>query len=374
MSDWIGRGGPSFPRDVTPAFREALAARTPQVWVTPVLILANAVVHVAMALRGADPWSTSSTDAIAWGANYAHLTLGGQWWRLLTSAFVHFGTPHLVLNMVVLWSVGYLVEALVGNVGFLIAYLLAAVVGSIASLSWNPYAVAAGASGAVFGVYGVLLAYLVRARESVPPELVRRLGRGAVLFVVLNLALGLAIKNVDLADHLGGLAAGFCAGLVLARPLAWRTRPLDALFRALVLGSVGIGAVVATAKLSATPVDLRAEMEKAGEVQDTVRTRYLVAMMRYNAQAMTRADFSRALDEDIRPMLRDQRDRLRSVGRLRGEQRTWVERTSTNLDLEERSLALLGEAIRTQDPEAFGKAKELMDRAKSDAVAERRVN
>ena len=322
-----------------------------------------------MAIRGADPWSTSSADAIKWGANYGHLTLGGEWWRLLTSAFVHFGTPHLVLNMVVLWSVGYLVEGLIGNVGFFVTYLLAAVLGSIASLTWNPYAVAAGASGAVFGVYGILLAYLVRARGSIPKELVRRLSRGAGLFVLLNLALGFAIKNIDVADHLGGLIAGFGGGLLFARPLGRRGSPLDVGIRTLALGVVGSVAVAAAVRLSPTPVDLTEEMAEAHDVQDTVRIRYIGAMMRHDAKTMTDGEFSRFLDNDIRPLLRKQVDRLRSPHRLRGAQKDRVRNMSTNLDLIEHSFALLSEAVRNQDVQTFEKAKEFMDKANSIADA-----
>jgi membrane associated rhomboid family serine protease len=369
MPDRIGRWGPRYPKEVTPEFRETLASRTPHIWVTPALLWANSLVHAAMAIGGADPWSTSSTDAIKWGANYGHLTLGGQWWRLLTSAFVHFGTPHLVLNMVVLWSVGYLVEALIGNVGFLVTYMLAAVLGSIASLAWNPYAVAAGASGAVFGVYGILLAYLVRARESVPKELVRRLVRGAGLFVLLNLALGLAIKNIDVADHLGGLVAGFGGGLLFARPLDKRGSSLDAGLRALALGLLGSFAVVATVKLSLTPIDLTKEMAEVRDVQGTVRSRYVGALIHHSAKTMTDGEFSRFLDNDMRPLLRKHVDRLKSLQRLRGTQKDRVRNMSTNLDLVEHSFALLSEAVRNQDVQTFENAKELMDKANAIAAA-----
>jgi rhomboid protease GluP len=150
---------------------------------------------------------------------FGPLVLGGEWWRLLTATFVHVGAVHLAMNMYVLWDAGRLMERVFGNAGFLVLYLAAGLCGSVASVAWHPMTVSAGASGSVFGVYGGLLGFLLRQRTSIPREVLQRLGRGGLVFVGLNVMIGLSVKGIDMAAHMGGLAGGFVGGLVLAHPL-----------------------------------------------------------------------------------------------------------------------------------------------------------
>ena len=96
---------------------------------------------------------------LEWGANFGPKTMDGQWWRLFTSMFLHFGIIHIGFNMWVLWNVGRLVERLVGNFGFALLYVVSGLLGSVASLAWNPTTISAGASGAVFGVVGALIGF-----------------------------------------------------------------------------------------------------------------------------------------------------------------------------------------------------------------------
>src|SRR6476659_491979 len=106
------RWEPPFPKGVDPALQRALLARTPRAWVTPALLWGSILPFVAMTFRGVDPWSPATDDIVRWGGNYGPLTLGGQWWRVLTTAFTHYGSRHLALNMSVLWLVGFFVERL----------------------------------------------------------------------------------------------------------------------------------------------------------------------------------------------------------------------------------------------------------------------
>ena len=107
-------------------------------------------------------------DMLNWGADFGPKTLNGQWWRTVTCMFLHFGIIHLGFNMWVLWDLGQLVERLVGNVGFLVLYFASGIAGSLASLAWQPLAISAGASGAVFGVAGALLGLIAFRHDSVP--------------------------------------------------------------------------------------------------------------------------------------------------------------------------------------------------------------
>jgi rhomboid protease GluP len=185
--------------------------------VTASIIAVNAVVFVGMVATGVSPTSPTPMDLFKWGADFGPATvIGGQWWRLISSAFLHVGFLHIALNMYVLWRAGALAERLFGRAAFLALYLFAAVGGSLASLLWSPFSVTAGASGAIFGVYGALFALSRVARDAWPSEAVAGLQKGAVGFVLYNVMFGMAMPNVSNSAHLGGLATGIIAGWLLA--------------------------------------------------------------------------------------------------------------------------------------------------------------
>ncbi|MGI8981607.1 MAG: rhomboid family intramembrane serine protease [Pirellulaceae bacterium] len=214
----------SPPRNRNAEFARLLVELTPRVYVTPVLIGVNVLVFVAMALSGVSLTSPAIADLLLWGANFGPKALAGEWWRLLTCMFIHIGIVHILLNMWVLYSAGPLVERMVGNVGFLLMYLTAGLCGSVASLFWNPVVVSAGASGAVFGVFGCLLALVLRGKGSIPTETLKHLRSSGFSFLVINLVFGMMMPNIGMAAHLGGLAGGFLCGLVLSHPFSSATR------------------------------------------------------------------------------------------------------------------------------------------------------
>lgn len=196
-----------------------LHAATPRVVVTPALVGFNVVVFIFMLAMGVAVFGGRAEDYLRFGANFAPLTSGGEWWRLVTCTFVHFGIVHLAFNMWALWDSGQLTERLFGSAWFFAIYLFAGVAGSLASMLWNAQAISVGASGAVFGVIGALLAYLVRERGSIPPAMMNRLRISTSIFVTYSLFYGFAASGIDNAAHLGGLAAGFVMGFIGARPL-----------------------------------------------------------------------------------------------------------------------------------------------------------
>jgi rhomboid protease GluP len=221
-------------------FASAMAALGRRWYVTPSIIAINVAVFVVMWLAGADFFNPSSSIAIRFGSNLGPLTWTGEEWRLLTSAFLHFGIIHITLNMYALFQGGALVERLYGSSRFALIYLLAAVAGSVASGWWNPLRDSAGASGAIFGVYGALLAFLVIRRTDIPPRLLKRIGSSALLFCLYSLAYGWANTFIDNACHIGGLLAGFLSGLILARPFnaeaRERAQPARLLIAAVAIG------------------------------------------------------------------------------------------------------------------------------------------
>jgi len=156
---------------------------------------------------------------LVFGANFAPLTTAGEWWRLFASTFVHFGIVHLAFTMWALWDSGRLAERLFGPAAFAALYVFAGLAGSSASMFWNQETISGGASGAVFGVFGALLAYMTVERGSVPAAALNRIRISSSSFVVYALFYGFAHAGIDNAAHAGGLAGGFMMGLILARPL-----------------------------------------------------------------------------------------------------------------------------------------------------------
>ena len=133
--------------------------------------------------------------------------------------FLHFGIIHVGMNMFVLWQGGPLVERLFGNFAFFVIYIFSGLIGSFVSLYAHPMSVAAGASGAVFGVYGALLGFLVVQRGTVPPALLQSLFKAAGMFVVYNIIFGVAASGIDMYAHGGGLIGGLLLGMLLSRKL-----------------------------------------------------------------------------------------------------------------------------------------------------------
>jgi rhomboid protease GluP len=208
------------------------------------LVILNCLVFIATVFAGSGVLEPNSKILIQWGTNYGPLTLDGEWWRLFTSTFLHFGILHLLLNMWALWSLGTLTERFFGSVHYLLLYLFAGMCGSIASLLWDPGVNSAGASGAIFGVIGGLLAFMVNPQTRMPPSVVSAQRNSALVFIAYNFFNGFSHAGIDNAAHVGGLIGGFSMGWCLARPL-------DRLERAnpgprLLLGVlIGIAALIA---------------------------------------------------------------------------------------------------------------------------------
>ncbi|WP_180754437.1 rhomboid family intramembrane serine protease [Hymenobacter sp. DG01] len=186
--------------------------------VAPLLLWLNVLVYLALAATGAGAWHPTGPDLVRWGSNFSPLTLPNQPWRLLTSCFLHGGPAHLLLNMASLVFLGLLTEGLVGGRRLLTAYLLSGIGGSLLSWFWHTQGLnSVGASGAIFGLYGLLLATLLRR-----PAAFTRPERYTVLLFVLyllagSLASGLQAHTTDNAAHVGGLLTGFLLGLLFSR-------------------------------------------------------------------------------------------------------------------------------------------------------------
>jgi len=217
-----GNGALAAPRATTGApaaqyqFRKELDFVTQHAYATYGLIAANVLVFGMMCLSGVSPKDPTINGLMAWGADFAPSTLGGQWWRLFSSLFVHIGAFHLLCNMLALVPAGRPLERLVGSANFLLIYLVAGLGGSLWALYWSPLILSAGASGAVFGVYGALGALVFMRGRAMPPDLVAALKKSVYSFVVYNAVYSLR-PGISLAAHAGGLVVGFALGLLVAR-------------------------------------------------------------------------------------------------------------------------------------------------------------
>jgi len=204
-------------------FTRRLIAQSPKTPVTYAIIAINVLVFIATLIAGADWLRPTPAVQIAWGSNFGPYTSDGEWWRLVTSLFIHFGIAHVAANMIALAYFGPLVERLYGSVNYLFLYLFAGVGGSIASIAWHPDVNSAGASGAIFGLLGALLAALLvaqwRGGDAFPGDILRPIGRWALLFLGWNLYAGFTGKGIDYAGHIGGLTTGFLMGLTATHPV-----------------------------------------------------------------------------------------------------------------------------------------------------------
>ncbi len=178
---------------------------------TPILIVINIVIYGLMVASGVDPFEPDGGDLISWGSNTQFYTLDGEWWRLITSCFVHIGMLHLLFNMYALAFIGLNLESIIGSIGFFVAYLLAGIAGSLGSVWWHDLTNSAGASGAIFGLLGLFALLLMT--NVIPKKIRKNLLISVMVFIGYSLLFGLR-GNIDNAAHIGGLAGGTLLGMI----------------------------------------------------------------------------------------------------------------------------------------------------------------
>jgi rhomboid protease GluP len=182
---------------------------------TQVIVGINVLVFIGMLLAGVSPLSPRPMQLVMWGANYAPLSLGSQPWRMLASNYVHIGIIHIFFNMWCLWNLGQLAERIFDRWSYLLVYTASGIAGSLASLWWHPQGIGAGASGAIFGLAGGLIAVLYLGKLPIAKEALKPTLRSLMMFAAYNLFFGL-VPGIDNSAHLGGLFAGLAIGAVLA--------------------------------------------------------------------------------------------------------------------------------------------------------------
>jgi rhomboid protease GluP len=183
--------------------------------VTYLLLAAIAAVFLAETVLGG---SRNTQVLVLLGANVPRLVEAGQWWRLVASTFLHVGLLHLLFNGWALYQLGQLFEVWMGSVWMTVVYFASGIAGSAASVLFlsNPNTVSAGASGAIFGLLGALIAFLLRRHQRLTPA-AKSLLLQLAFWAVLNVILGFNLAGIDDDAHLGGCLAGLLFG--------WGLRP-----------------------------------------------------------------------------------------------------------------------------------------------------
>jgi len=200
-------GKPQGVRAVTKGARRGVFEGTGAV-VTKALLALNVLVYIITAVQGNGINSPGGRLFIKW-VLYGPAVANGDWWRLITSAFLHANLIHIAFNMYFLWFVGTAVEAALGRGRFLAVYLISGLAGSAGALVFTPTSPTVGASGALFGLLGAALV-LERQRNYV-------LGGSAAALILINLILSFSLSNISVGGHIGGLIGGILCALVLSR-------------------------------------------------------------------------------------------------------------------------------------------------------------
>jgi membrane associated rhomboid family serine protease/Flp pilus assembly protein TadD len=261
----------------------------PAIGLTQIIFGINAAVFLGMALAGSTIMEFPISESIQWGANAGALTFSGEWWRLLTNIFIHGGIIHIAFNMWCLWNLGALCESLYGRWTYAGVYLICGVGASLASAAWNPYRASVGASGAIFGLAGALIAAFKLGEFSVPRAALSGTLRSLGAFVVYNLVFGFALPGIDNTAHIGGLVTGLIVGALIALVAPYQDRPLRrvAVFLVMVVALAGVG--VGAAHHYGFP--LRLGRTHLGQAENSPGTLAAQAMARLQDIVRQRPDF-----------------------------------------------------------------------------------
>ena len=286
---------------------------------TAALLAGNLAVFVAMLAHGAGLWHAPNDVQLAWGANFGPATRDGEWWRLGTAMFVHFGLLHLAVNMWALWDSCRFVERLYGHGRFLAIYGAGGMAGNLFSLlAHGDRAVSGGASGAIFSAYGALLVWLWRERRQVHPVEFRWLFGGAAAFAAATIAMGLLIPGIDNAAHLGGLVCGALAGRALARPISAQS-PAPGVGR-WVAAAAFLGVVIALGAALPAPAYRWHEEQKARtEIREfladdrRIAERWRTILETRNAQGVSFEELAARIESDVTSEYRDSFEQLSAL-------------------------------------------------------------
>ena len=182
--------------------------------VTMIIIAINVVLYIITAIMSKNILDINAYVLLYMGGNYGALVSKGQVWRLLTCAFLHGGLIHILCNMYALYAIGPQVEILFGRVKDIIIYFFSAIGGSLLSFTCSPNNLSIGASGAIFGLFGAMVVFVLKYKDRIPKKVLNNLFG----VIILNLLIGFNLQGIDNFGHIGGLLAGaLVAFLILTK-------------------------------------------------------------------------------------------------------------------------------------------------------------
>lgn len=287
--------------------------------VTNVIIALNVAVFVIMAGFLGAGWIEPDTKSyIIYGANNGAATTDGEWWRLVTSMFMHYGLVHLLFNMWALFQSGRLVEPLLGRSLFALTYLACGLGGGLLSIYWHGDKMwSAGASGAIFGIFGALLGHFLREKHAIPRSVFQPIMKSTLIFAGYNLVYGMANSSIDNAAHIGGFLTGILLGWVTAMPpdagqraSQWPAKMAQAL--AVTALIVGVG-VVKAPRFDYSPRDeLAWDQAVAGidTAEPPLIERQNAALVRWEQSRGNGAELGDLIDHEVIPFYQRFVDRM----------------------------------------------------------------
>jgi membrane associated rhomboid family serine protease len=328
-------------RAASAPFFDLLRERTRWVVVTPALIALNAGIFLGM-LFGSGKMSDSST-LLNWGASFGPRTTNGEWWRLVAMMFVQPGMLRLIVGMIGLLQVGLIAERLVGRLALAMVYLASGLFANLVGLSAHPIAVEYGATGAILGVYGLLLSTTIwgLVRHSplkMPRPVVVRMAPAALWF----LAYTLLADDIDRSAALTGLAVGMCYGLVWGRRGSDRKTPI---YRV----AVATGATAAIAVFFSVPLrgvaDVRPEIARIVAMEARLAALYDTAVGRFKAGRIQVEALTSMIDRTIVPEMRAEDLRVKALDGVPREHQPLVAAAQDYLRLRDESWRLRAEGL-----------------------------
>jgi membrane associated rhomboid family serine protease len=339
-------------------FDEALRDRARWVAATPALAALSVVVFFCMLIA---PGALSDPETLVrWGGSFGPRTTNGEWWRLITAMFVHGSFFQLLVNVAALVQMGLIAERLFGRLSFASLYLAAGLTSSVVSLSMHPLGVATGASGSVWGVFGLYVTWLIagtirRSPLTVPLTTILMTCPAVGLFVIYSMAAGF-----DGRAEMAGLVVGVVYGLVLAKDAGERTPPL--LRAAATMGAIVLMAVPVTVPLRGL-TDVRPELERVAAIEHRTVGTYDSAVRHFTKGEIPIRELAELIDRTILPELQQARARLKQLAGVPREHEPMVAAAAEYLTLRERSWRVRADALRRVNKATLRQADEMEDAA-----------
>ncbi len=324
-------------------FREALRARTRWVVVTPAILGAVTAIFV---LRLFAAGSLDDPEALlSWGASVGPRTSNGEWWRLVTMTFVHAGLLHLLVNIIGLAQLGLMLERLVGPFAIAGGFVAAGVFAGLFSLAGHPLAVSAGASGAVFGIYGLAVPSLIlclrpNAPIRIPLLALKRLAPAAVVLILYH-------HHVITGGERSAELVGFVVGLIWGIVLSIRVGQQKASVRRVAVAAVAASVIVIAYALPRRGIlDARPELERLVALEDRTASTYQKAVDKFKLGRTRTEALTELINKTIMPELQEASSRLNGLVGVPHEQQPLVASAGEYLRLRDQSWRLRIEGLR----------------------------